>query len=102
MAARLSATDKVMPREQALDQVARWRRQGLRIGFTNGCFDLLHAGHVALLPQAKMACDRLVVGGQQRRVGGAIEGPEPARPDAGGPGGGAGIVGGGRSDRDLR
>ena len=53
---------KVMPRAQALDLVSRWRRQGLKTGFTNGCFDLLHPGHVALLGQAKAACDRLVVG----------------------------------------
>jgi D-beta-D-heptose 7-phosphate kinase / D-beta-D-heptose 1-phosphate adenosyltransferase len=55
-------SDKVLPRENALDLVERWRRQGLKIGFTNGCFDLLHPGHVALLGQAKAACDRLVVG----------------------------------------
>jgi D-beta-D-heptose 7-phosphate kinase / D-beta-D-heptose 1-phosphate adenosyltransferase len=58
----LHAADKVVPRSHALDMVARWRRHGLRIGFTNGCFDLLHPGHVALLGQAKAACDRLVVG----------------------------------------
>jgi D-beta-D-heptose 7-phosphate kinase/D-beta-D-heptose 1-phosphate adenosyltransferase len=34
----------------------------LRIGFTNGCFDLLHPGHVKLLAQARAACDLLVVG----------------------------------------
>ena len=34
----------------------------LRIGFTNGCFDLLHRGHVKLLAEARAACDRLVVG----------------------------------------
>lgn len=56
------AADKVVPRSHALDLVARWRRRGLKIGFTNGCFDLLHPGHVALLGQAKAACDRLVVG----------------------------------------
>src|SRR5699024_5185527 len=39
-----------------------WRKQGLRIGFTNGCFDLLHPGHVKLLAAARAACDRLVVG----------------------------------------
>ena len=39
-----------------------WRRHGLRIGFTNGCFDLLHRGHVKLLAEARAACDRLVVG----------------------------------------
>ncbi len=58
----LHAADKVAPRSHALDLVARWRRHGLKIGFTNGCFDLLHPGHVALLGQAKAACDRLVVG----------------------------------------
>jgi len=58
----LHAADKVVPRSLALDLVARWRRHGLKIGFTNGCFDLLHPGHVALLGQAKAACDRLVVG----------------------------------------
>jgi D-beta-D-heptose 7-phosphate kinase / D-beta-D-heptose 1-phosphate adenosyltransferase len=56
------ATRKVLPLPLALDHVARWRRNGLRIGFTNGCFDLLHPGHVALLEQARAQCDRLVVG----------------------------------------
>jgi D-beta-D-heptose 7-phosphate kinase/D-beta-D-heptose 1-phosphate adenosyltransferase len=37
------------------------QRQGLRVGFANGCFDLLHAGHVALLRAARRHCDRLVV-----------------------------------------
>ncbi|HEY2419136.1 MAG TPA: D-glycero-beta-D-manno-heptose 1-phosphate adenylyltransferase, partial [Steroidobacteraceae bacterium] len=36
--------------------------QGLRVGFTNGCFDLLHPGHIRLLAGARAACDRLVVG----------------------------------------
>ena len=40
---------------------ARWRAQGLRVGFTNGCFDILHPGHVALLAAARAACDRLIV-----------------------------------------
>jgi len=56
------ATRKVLPLALAVDHVARWRRKGLRIGFTNGCFDLLHPGHVSLLTQARAACDRLVVG----------------------------------------
>ena len=52
---------KVLPLEGAVDRVERWRRQGRRVGFTNGCFDLLHPGHVSLLQQARAACDRLVV-----------------------------------------
>ncbi|MBF0281113.1 MAG: D-glycero-beta-D-manno-heptose 1-phosphate adenylyltransferase [Zetaproteobacteria bacterium] len=39
-----------------------WREQGLRVVFTNGCFDLLHPGHVAYLEEAKALGDRLVVG----------------------------------------
>ncbi|MFT8369069.1 MAG: D-glycero-beta-D-manno-heptose-7-phosphate kinase [Acetobacter papayae] len=42
-------------------QVDRWRARGLKVGFTNGCFDILHPGHVSLLAQARAACDRLVV-----------------------------------------
>ena len=41
--------------------VARWREQGLRVGLTNGCFDILHPGHVSLLAAARQSCDRLVV-----------------------------------------
>jgi D-beta-D-heptose 7-phosphate kinase/D-beta-D-heptose 1-phosphate adenosyltransferase len=44
------------------ERLAEWRRQGVRIGFTNGCFDLLHPGHIKLLAGARAACDRLVVG----------------------------------------
>ncbi len=44
------------------DQIERWRRRRLVIGFTNGCFDLLHPGHLSLLRQARAACDRLLVG----------------------------------------
>jgi D-beta-D-heptose 7-phosphate kinase/D-beta-D-heptose 1-phosphate adenosyltransferase len=53
---------KVMSLHAVLDQVAAWRTKGLKVGFTNGCFDLLHPGHVSLLAQARAQCDRLVVG----------------------------------------
>lgn len=49
-------------REEALEQVERWRANGLSVGFTNGCFDLLHPGHISLLEQARARCDRLIVG----------------------------------------
>jgi D-beta-D-heptose 7-phosphate kinase / D-beta-D-heptose 1-phosphate adenosyltransferase len=41
--------------------VRRWRERGLKVGFTNGCFDIVHAGHIALLAAARAECDRLVV-----------------------------------------
>ncbi len=49
------------PLSEARALVARWKRQGLSVGFTNGCFDILHAGHVALLTAARAQCDRLIV-----------------------------------------
>jgi D-beta-D-heptose 7-phosphate kinase/D-beta-D-heptose 1-phosphate adenosyltransferase len=58
----LLATDrKIMALDQAALRVADWRANGLRIGLTNGCFDLIHPGHVALLSRARATCDRLVV-----------------------------------------
>ena len=57
-----NAEAKVLGRRTALARIETWRQKGLRIGFTNGCFDLLHPGHVSLLAQAKAACDRLVLG----------------------------------------
>jgi len=62
-AASLAPEDKIIFDWSVLkERLANWRRQGLRIGFTNGCFDLMHRGHVRLLTEARAACDRLVVG----------------------------------------
>jgi D-beta-D-heptose 7-phosphate kinase/D-beta-D-heptose 1-phosphate adenosyltransferase len=62
-AATRDAEQKVIFDWRVLDErLAEWRQQGLRIGFTNGCFDLIHPGHVKLLSQAHAACDRLIVG----------------------------------------
>ncbi len=43
-------------------KVAAWRQQGQKIVFTNGCFDILHAGHVTYLAGAADAGDRLIIG----------------------------------------
>jgi D-beta-D-heptose 7-phosphate kinase / D-beta-D-heptose 1-phosphate adenosyltransferase len=59
----LAAEEKVVMDRRELDALlAEWRKQGLKIGFTNGCFDILHPGHVKLLTAARGACDRLIVG----------------------------------------
>jgi D-beta-D-heptose 7-phosphate kinase / D-beta-D-heptose 1-phosphate adenosyltransferase len=61
--ASLAPEDKIVFDWSVLDErLAEWRKHGLRIGFTNGCFDLLHRGHIKLLAEARTACDRLVVG----------------------------------------
>ena len=57
-----SAGARIMPFGAMIDAVVGWRARGWKVGFTNGCFDLIHAGHVSLLEQAKEHCDRLVVG----------------------------------------
>jgi D-beta-D-heptose 7-phosphate kinase/D-beta-D-heptose 1-phosphate adenosyltransferase len=53
---------KIATAERLREEVARWKARGLKVGFTNGCFDVLHRGHVAYLAQARAWCDRLVVG----------------------------------------
>jgi D-beta-D-heptose 7-phosphate kinase/D-beta-D-heptose 1-phosphate adenosyltransferase len=55
-------SQKIHSLEQAMQLVRTWREQGLTIAFTNGCFDLLHPGHVSLLEQARRSADRLIVG----------------------------------------
>ena len=53
--------NKIVPADAAGELVRRWRAQGRQVGFTNGCFDLVHPGHVSLLRQARSRCDRLLV-----------------------------------------
>lgn len=52
---------KIASLEEVLERVVLWRAEGARIGFTNGCFDLIHPGHVKLLSRARRDCDRLIV-----------------------------------------
>lgn len=55
-------TDKICDEETLLRRAACWRDRGEKIVFTNGCFDLLHAGHVTYLEAAREQGDRLVLG----------------------------------------
>jgi D-beta-D-heptose 7-phosphate kinase / D-beta-D-heptose 1-phosphate adenosyltransferase len=57
-----SALWKVADLPEARVRLSRWRQAEQRIVFTNGCFDLLHPGHVSLLHQARHLGDRLIVG----------------------------------------
>ncbi|MDJ0386644.1 D-glycero-beta-D-manno-heptose-7-phosphate kinase [Roseomonas sp. E05] len=77
------ALRKVVRRAAAAEQVERWRQRGYRVGFTNGCFDLLHPGHVHLLEQARTWCDRLVVGVNADSSVARLKGPtRPIQPEA--------------------
>jgi D-beta-D-heptose 7-phosphate kinase/D-beta-D-heptose 1-phosphate adenosyltransferase len=57
----LHAEDKVVTREELVQRVASWKANGERVVFTNGCFDLLHIGHITLMEQARRFGDRLIV-----------------------------------------
>ena len=57
----LSAVDKVVTRPELVTRVAQWKANGERVVLTNGCFDLLHIGHINLLEQAHRFGDRLIV-----------------------------------------
>lgn len=57
----LHAVDKVVARSELLNRVALWKANGERVVFTNGCFDLLHIGHITLLEEARRFGDRLIV-----------------------------------------
>jgi len=72
----LAIDDKVADLDGALARIAAWRAAGMRIGFTNGCFDLIHPGHVRLLARARAACDRLVVGLNSDASVKRLKGPE--------------------------
>ena len=76
-AATLAPEHKIVAEGAALDRrLAQWRGEGLRIGFTNGCFDLLHPGHVKVLTEARAACDRLVVGLNSDASAKRLKGPD--------------------------
>ena len=59
---RGETSDKVLTIRRVTETIEKWRTKEQSVGFTNGCFDLLHPGHISLLKQAKSHCDKLIVG----------------------------------------
>lgn len=57
-----SESYKLFSRDNVIQLAQQWRRDGLSVAFTNGCFDLLHPGHIALIDQARREANRLIVG----------------------------------------
>ncbi len=68
-------SDKTVTQEILQERLTRIRAQGSRIVFTNGCFDLLHAGHVSYLEEARRCGDCLVIGLNSDRSVQALKGP---------------------------
>ena len=77
-----SHSGKILSRANLPARLAEWREQGHEISFTNGCFDLLHPGHVSLLRQARAAADRLIVGLNSDASVGRLKGPTRPIQDA--------------------
>jgi D-beta-D-heptose 7-phosphate kinase/D-beta-D-heptose 1-phosphate adenosyltransferase len=71
----LEQAHKICDIEEALRRVERWRASGERVVFTNGCFDLIHLGHVTFLERARREGDRLVVGVNSDRSVRSLKGP---------------------------
>ncbi len=75
--------DKIKSRDQLISICDQYRQQGLVIGFTSGAFDILHAGHVDYLEQARSQCDCLIVGINSDRSVRSYKGPDrPLIPEA--------------------
>jgi D-beta-D-heptose 7-phosphate kinase / D-beta-D-heptose 1-phosphate adenosyltransferase len=72
----LDHNGSVVGREEAAARVSVWKDQGLKVGFTNGCFDLLHRGHLYSLDQASRRVDRLVVGVNSDASARGLKGPD--------------------------
>ncbi len=69
------ALEKILALERAFDVVDALKRQGKRVVFTNGCFDLLHPGHVRFLSEARKLGDALIVAVNSDRSVRALKGP---------------------------
>lgn len=61
VSSEVASADKVLDRARAVERVREWRASGETIVFTNGCFDLLHIGHVTLLEDCRRFGSKLVV-----------------------------------------
>ena len=66
---------KILTREQAVEEANRWRASGQQIVFTNGCFDIVHLGHIDYLEKARSLGDRLILGLNTDASVSCIKGP---------------------------
>jgi len=55
--------ERIVSKERLKEELDRLKRHGSRIVFTNGCFDILHAGHIQYLNEARKLGDLLIVAG---------------------------------------
>ncbi len=60
----MSYKNKIFPvfNKKAIDRIQKWKSKGAKIVFTNGCFDILHSGHIKYLDEAAKLGDKFVIG----------------------------------------
>ena len=68
--------EKIMSKDALIARVKELKSSGVRIGFTNGCFDILHVGHIRYLKKARIECDALILGVNSDRSVRALKGSE--------------------------
>ena len=68
---------KILTREAAIRQASQWRAEGQQIVFTNGCFDIVHLGHIDYLEKARALGQRLMLGLNTDASVSGIKGPLP-------------------------
>jgi len=78
---QMKGPDKILDLDHLLVRLAEWRANGERIVFTNGCFDILHVGHITLLEQCREFGDKVVIGVNSDASVKQLKGP--ARPVVG-------------------
>ncbi len=78
----LGSESKIVDLETAIETAEAWRRKGLKVGLTNGVFDLLHEGHLGLISQARKVCDRLIVAVNGDQSVERLKGKVPAQHEA--------------------
>ena len=61
MKAEQDLRTKILPLSELQRKVTKWKDAGQTVAFTNGCFDILHAGHIASLQEAAQQGDKLIV-----------------------------------------
>ncbi len=71
-----SINHKILTLPQLMQKIAQWRVLGKTIAFTNGCFDILHAGHIASLSAAASQADLLIIGLNSDASVKALKGPD--------------------------
>jgi D-beta-D-heptose 7-phosphate kinase/D-beta-D-heptose 1-phosphate adenosyltransferase len=77
------SVEKILPLERAVELVQELKRQGKRVVFTNGCFDLIHPGHTRYLAEARKLGDALLVAINSDRSVRVLKGPgRPIFPQA--------------------